>query len=180
MAARVFIKGRKEPIEIENDRARKLKVLRFGDANGNGKADPLQGIDLGDEWAGEIGKIATIELDRPAQTKKQFDQEQSCLEDAMKILAIPIAERAKLVGQFKLEWYMRSNLTEKEPPAEAIAKAQEISLAYYTANPKAIRVERKLFEPLLFARFGLKKGGSLVEKLSQTMQVEQPKTDVPF
>lgn len=154
MSARVFIKGRKEPIEIENDRARKLKILRFGDANGNGKADPMQGIDLGDEWAGELGKISSVELERREQTKQAFDQEQSCLEDAMKILAIPIAERAKLVGQFKLEWFMRSNLTEKDPPEDVVAQAQEISLGYYTENPQAIRVARELFEPLLSARWG--------------------------
>ena len=60
--ALIFIKKRREPIEIEYTRAKKIKDLRFGDINGNGKGAPLETVNLGDEWAGELGQISAVEL----------------------------------------------------------------------------------------------------------------------
>jgi hypothetical protein len=70
--ARVKIRGRKDAIEIEDSRARQIKVLRFGRPDGTGKADPHDDLDLGDDWAGMLGQVDWIELDRvvkPSQTK---------------------------------------------------------------------------------------------------------------
>lgn len=61
--ALIEIKGRKEKIVIDNMRAVKIKVLRFGDIDGNGAVDPKDGIDLGD-WAGEIGMIRSVEIEK--------------------------------------------------------------------------------------------------------------------
>lgn len=69
--ALISIKGRKEPIEISNEIARKIKHRWCGDVNtGAGKADKTDILDLG-EWAGEYGAIRSIELDRgPAPAPK--------------------------------------------------------------------------------------------------------------
>lgn len=70
--AKIIIKGRKEPIELDNETAKKVKHRWCGDVStGAGKADPTDIVDLGD-WAGEYGSIRSIELDRyvpPPKTK---------------------------------------------------------------------------------------------------------------
>lgn len=68
--ARVKIRGRKDAIEIEDSRARQIKVLRFGKPDGTGKADPHDDLDLGDDWAGMLGQVDWIELDRKTVPKK--------------------------------------------------------------------------------------------------------------
>lgn len=62
--ANIKIKGRTESIIISNDLAKKIKLLKFGDENGNNKASSTDLIDLG-EWAGEIGEIRSIEIEKP-------------------------------------------------------------------------------------------------------------------
>lgn len=68
--AKIKIRGRKEAITIEDDRARQIKVLRFGNSDGIGKADPHDDLDLGDEWAGMLGQVDWIELDRKPEVMK--------------------------------------------------------------------------------------------------------------
>ncbi len=58
----IKIRGRKDVIEVDTIRARKIKTLRFGDVNGKGKADPKDDLDLGDIWAGTIGMVEWVEL----------------------------------------------------------------------------------------------------------------------
>lgn len=70
--AKVFIKNRKEPLEVDNTTAKRVKSRWCGDpTTGAGKAQKDDILDLG-EWAGEYGAIRSIELDRyihPEQTK---------------------------------------------------------------------------------------------------------------
>lgn len=62
--AKIFIKSRKEPLEIPNEKAKQIKLRWCGDSNtGAGKAERDDILDLG-EWAGEYGSIRSIELDR--------------------------------------------------------------------------------------------------------------------
>lgn len=68
--ALIKIRGRKEPITVDNARGRQIKTLRFGDAAGNGKADPHDDLDLGDEWAGMLGQVEWIQLELAPQPKK--------------------------------------------------------------------------------------------------------------
>lgn len=68
--ARIKIRGRKEPIEVDNARARSVKALIFGNTDGTGKADPHEYLDLGDAWAGMVGQVDWIELDRVIQPSK--------------------------------------------------------------------------------------------------------------
>ena len=68
--ATIKIRGRREPITVDDTRARKIKVLRFGDVNGKGKADPHEDLDLGDEWAGTIGMVEWVELGKAKEIPK--------------------------------------------------------------------------------------------------------------
>ena len=62
--AHIKIKGRLEPITVSNERAIRLKALRFGDPYKKLSPAPLTDVvDLGD-WSGEIGRISEVELDR--------------------------------------------------------------------------------------------------------------------
>jgi hypothetical protein len=70
--AKIFIKGRNEPLEVQNEIAKQVKHRWCGDVStGAGKAEKSDIVDLGD-WAGEYGQIRCIELDRyipPARTR---------------------------------------------------------------------------------------------------------------
>ena len=63
----IKIRGRKEVIEVDNARGRQVKLLRFGDVNGKGKADPHDDLDLGDAWAGTIGQVEWVEIGKDAK-----------------------------------------------------------------------------------------------------------------
>lgn len=69
--AKIKIIGRREVIEVDGTKARQIKILRFGDSHGVGKVDPMTDIDLGDSWAGKIGQIDWIELDRKPQERTE-------------------------------------------------------------------------------------------------------------
>lgn len=154
----VKIKGRREVINLPDERARQLKNVWLGKF-GYTKANPREVIDL-DEWVGEFGQIASIEIYTSGAQRENVDYLEQERKDHEAILAIPIEERAKLIAQFKLEWYARSEFKEYEPPEEIKKQAEEISLKFYTENPQAVRVDRELFEPLLAGRFGDKKKSS--------------------
>ena len=66
----IEIRGRREKLTIDNARALKIKTLRFGDINGNGMADSKDGIEIG-EWTGELGKIISIEIEKPRVYKQE-------------------------------------------------------------------------------------------------------------
>lgn len=77
--AKITIKGRKEPIEVENEIAKRVKSRWCGDpTTGAGKAQKDDILDLG-EWAGEYGSIRSIELDKykPAQVPTKAVQLQN-------------------------------------------------------------------------------------------------------
>lgn len=61
--AQIGIKKRRENVLVSNEKGSKLKVMRFGDEHGRGKMPLDTPIDLG-EWSGELGQIASVELDR--------------------------------------------------------------------------------------------------------------------
>lgn len=76
--ALISIKGRKDPIEVPNDIARKVKRRWLGVfETGEGKAEKTDVLDLGD-WAGEYGQIKSVELDKfqsKPKSKAVFSEE---------------------------------------------------------------------------------------------------------
>lgn len=167
--ALVYIRRKKEPIEIDNDRARKIKLLRFGDINGNGKADPSELVDLGDEWAGELGQIAAVEITKERPAVVQVDPEAERRAEEARLRAIPIEKRVDVIGFgfFKLSWWMRSGRqeTQKNPPEHVMDYARRYALAYLKANPKEVSIPITVYEPLLEKHWGKK------ESLSEKMRV---------
>jgi len=62
--AEIHIRGRSEALTVSNEKARRIKTLRFGDPQKKilpERPDTL--VDLGD-WSGELRKITAIDLDR--------------------------------------------------------------------------------------------------------------------
>ena len=174
--AKINIKRKREPLIISNERAKNVRELWVK----NPKSTDL--IDL-DGWSGEINQIVSIELE-PAnygtKTVDNFNDEYYRAKKAK--LAQPPERRAKNLEEFKLMWFTRSNLTEKEAPKEALEKAEKISFEFFTKNPKEFRVPYSVFEPILFAKFGLRGNSRSVEKIAEKMEVETEvkASDIPF
>lgn len=176
--AQIFIKKRKEPIFISDERAGKLKKIWLE----NPKSDDLVDLEI---WTGEIRMISSIEIEKERK-ENRVDYEKEHREAVERILKQPPEVRAKHLGEFELNWFMRSGMNEKHPPQEVMQKAEAIALKYFTENPNQIRVPRELYEPLMFARFGVKNqsanSGQISNKLAEKMTVSEPvkKSDVPF
>jgi hypothetical protein len=156
--ALVFIKRKKEPVEISNERARRIKVLRFGDQFGENKAEPTELVDLGDEWAGEIGQIVSVEItkDRPHEKiVEDPDKEYRAFIESQ--LKLSLRDRASQLARFSMMWFARSSFSEKEPPQEVKDMAREAGLKWLTANPNEPLVHIKVYEPILVKYWGEKK-----------------------
>ena len=164
----IYIRKRREPIEVENERARKIKLLRFGNQDGEGKADPSDLIDLGDDWAGEIGQISSVEITktRPQEVKVDPLKEQNEWRAAQ--LAMPVEVRAKNLTVFKIAWFMRSGMKQKEPPPTVMEFAERMALNWFKAHPNAPELGGDVLEELLTKHWGAKKGKGLLDKRLST------------
>lgn len=72
----IKIKGRVDGIKVSYSTAKKIKQMKFGDDTvfpviSKAKATDL--IDLGEEWAGEFGQIASIQIGE-VSSKYQIEQ----------------------------------------------------------------------------------------------------------
>lgn len=135
--ATIKIRGRLEPITIENDRAYKVKQRKFG-LDGVEKAEPTDVVDLGD-WAGEYSRIVEIEMTKERRQGEDPEVVRQREEEAQrqKWLAMSPEEKAKNTGRFKLSYSMRLGDFKAEPPEKVMAEVQARLLKYYTENPKA-------------------------------------------
>lgn len=162
----ISVRGRKEPIEVEEERGRKIKTLRFGDLNGNGKADLDTDIDLGDEWSGQLGRITAIEFVRAEVERVEVDTEEIKQKQYIESqLKLPPSKRGGNFGLFKISWWMRSGMRadQKEPPAAVMKEVEKISTAYFTKHPKAYDLPSNILEPVLVKHWGEKKPKTLGE-----------------
>lgn len=147
--AYIYIRGRKDPLTVSNERARNIKKARFGDAEGKGVVDPRTGVDLGD-WAGEIGMIRIVETEREKKyIDKSADEERERLIEEEKWLALPAEEKARGLGMFKIGWSVAHGFSQSDPPQAILDKAYQIQLKYFRENPKALRTPREIFQELL-------------------------------
>lgn len=163
--ALIFIKRRKEPIEISDERARKIKNLRFGDIDGIGKAEPTEMIDLGDEWAGELGQIIAVELTKKKSTTPVMNEFEKQVQDEQRLRELPPEKRIEVIGFgfFKLAWWMRSNKVEETPSEEIIALAREAALKYLAQYPFAVRIPSDIYEGILTKYWGKKQSTNTAE-----------------
>lgn len=156
MAGFIYIKRKKDPIEVTEDRARKIKLLRFGN-DGENKADPEELIDLGDEWAGKLGEITAVEIKKDVPKTKPIDPDAERREWMRQELAKPIEERAKELALFKIAWWMRSGMKEKEVPKTVLEVAEQEALKWFTEHPNAPQLDTSVLEPILVKYWGTAK-----------------------
>ena len=147
--AKIKIRGRLEPIEIENEKAQKVKDRKFG-FNGVEKAEPTDLVDLG-EWAGEYSRIVEIEMTKTSSTRdyaaeKQEREEQERKEQWLKMSPETKAEQ---IGWFKLAYSMRLGQFKTDPPENVIKEVTARLVKFYTENPTAETYPHSLTEDLL-------------------------------
>lgn len=151
--AQIWIKGRKEPIEVSREIAKQVKHRWCGDpSTGAGKADKTDVFQI-DDFAGEYGMIKMIEIDK---IKVEFDHEahrkaQEAEEEKQRQewLQMPPEKKAKHLGQFKLAWSVRHNFSKEDPPQDVLDQAEKLQLEYYRNNPQAEAIPPRVYESLL-------------------------------
>lgn len=150
--ARIVIKGRREPIEIEYERAAKIKNRWLG-VNGEEKATKDDILDLG-IWSGEYGRIAEIEL-IPSFTssqsvedplKKYEDEEQKRIAEWVTLTP---EQKGSRLSRFKLAYGHKTGKYNEPVPEDILKKAEKIQVDYYKKNPKAFGVPYEAFGDLL-------------------------------
>lgn len=159
----IYIKRRREPIEVANDRAYRVKCRWLG-IDDTPKAEPTEVLDLG-EWAGEYSQIVSVEMSKEApKPAKTYEEEER--EKHAELMRTPVEERAKMLGAFKLGWFVRSHMTQKEPPATVMDVAERVALAYLKKNPRVAFATNDVFEPIFKQHFGKKAAPTLAEKMT--------------
>jgi hypothetical protein len=159
----IVIKRRREPIEMANDRAQKIKDRWLG-LNNQPKAEPNDLVDL-DVWAGEYSQIASIEITRPAPTpvSTAVDYEAEAKKEREAFFKKTIEERGQSTARFELSYSVRTGNFSKAPD-EIIEKAKKIQVEWYRANPD------KHWQDFPMEAYGdlmpAKKGVSLSEKMT--------------
>ena len=139
--AQIYLKGRKEPIEVTNEVARNVKRRWCGDpSTGAGKAEKDDILQL-DDWAGEYGMIKMIELDK-VKTEVDHESHRKAQEaederQRQEWLKLPPEKKALLLGHFKLRWSVHHGFSKADPPQDVLDKAYQIQLEYFRANPES-------------------------------------------
>jgi len=160
--AKIKIRGRFEPIEIDNARAQKVKDRKFGN-NGIEKAEATDVVDLG-EWAGEYGRIVEIEM-TIAEKRNSHEQDRATQEEEERRrqwLALSPEEKGKATGRFKLSYSVRTGEFKKDPPADVMGQVIERQTKFFTENPTAEMCPVSVLEDLLPKQ----QGETLAEKMS--------------
>lgn len=132
--ALIKIRGRLEPVVVDDERAKRIKERKFG-KDGVGAALPNELIDLGD-WAGEYGRIVEVELSKkssdasdPMELEKKRNKE-----ERDKWLAQPVKYKANTVGWFKILYATRMGDFKAEPPADVLEKVVALHERLYAAD----------------------------------------------
>ena len=161
--AKIIIKGRREPLEIENARAQIIKNRKLG-LNGETPADPLDLVDLG-EWCGEYGRIVEIEFTKEVKENgvdsAQAQREREEKEQRERWLKLSPEAKGEATGRFKLSYAMRLGQFKLDPPEDVMKKVVAILTKYYKENPTAMTYPTELTDHLLPP----KAGQSLAEKM---------------
>lgn len=159
----ITIRRRKDPVEVDEERGRKIKVLRFGDVNGNNKAEPDMDIDLGDDWSGKLDQIVSIEFVRADVERTMSDPNIEAKQEEQRLLSLSPEERANNLGMFSISWFMRSGMKQKEVPAKALAEAKKLAVAYFKKYPSVAVLPITVLEPILEKQFGNTKPQTLAQ-----------------
>lgn len=164
--ALIVIRRRKEPIEIENARAQRIKERWVG-TDTVAKAEPDELLDLG-EWAGKYSQIESIEMTRPKRVEVVKDPLAEEKAEHARLLAMKIEDRVDAIGfgMFKITWWMRSGRqpAHKEPPKEVMDFAKRYALTYLKAHPTETSIPSNVYTELLVKHWGAREP-SLADKM---------------
>lgn len=166
--ALIKIRGRLEPIAMDDARAKKIKERKFGVEGRVEKALPTELVDLGD-WSGEYGRIVEIELSKKTDDNDPRELEKKrAHEERVKFLAQSPKAKANIVGWFKVMYASRMGDWKAEPSAETLAKVVELQERLYTAdkNLMPMRITAAEYGDLLPPR----RGGSM--RLGDRMRIK--------
>ena len=147
--AKIFIKGRREPIDIENARAVIIKNRKYG-LNGEQARRPEDAVDLGD-WCGEYGRIMEIELTVENQLsdteQKAREKEEQKRQDEW--LRMPPENKGRFIGKFRLAYQAALGDFKAGVPAEAEQLVVQLQTDFYEKNPHALGVPSEVYAHLL-------------------------------
>jgi hypothetical protein len=146
--ATIKIRGRKEVITLDDDRAKKLKNRKFG-LNQTAKADPQDLVDLG-VWAGEYGRIIEIEItgrtetvdQRAKQAAKDKAEEERWMKSKPEV-------KAQGVGRFKLVYASRLGDFSAQPSKDVLKKVEKVQCEFYKKNPNTRHLPLEAYGDLL-------------------------------
>jgi len=135
--ATIKIRGRLEPIIVDDAIAKKVKARKFGD--GVAQAQPNELVDLG-EWSGEYGRIVEIEFQRKendearrAEAQRKLEEEKRKEEEWLKK---PAEEKAKSETMFETAYAMRMfGKFRCELPPDVSKRAYEVRLQWFKDHP---------------------------------------------
>lgn len=164
--ARIKIRGRREELTLDNERALKLKRRKFGLDNVE-KAKPNDGVDLG-IWAGEYGQIVSIEIETASVTPASRQQERMDAEEQAEKEAwakLTPEEKASRIARFKLSYSVRLNDFTAEPPAKVLKELNKRLIEFFTEDSEAPHYPQELVEDLLPPKTGTQ---SLAERMRVT------------
>lgn len=154
--ALIYVKRRKDPIKISNDRALAVKDAKFGNGN-TPKADNEEFLDLG-IWAGQFGEIVQIELDeiitRQASQAPDYEAEKKAEEDAMRKLSKEDLAKKHLRMISLWKWFSWSKMAEKEAPQEAQDFMLKKLTDFFKKNTNEIYPPKDLVEAFREKYFG--------------------------
>ncbi len=147
--AQIKIRGRLEPLIIDNERALKLKKKKFG-SDLIQKAEPTDLIDLG-EWSGEYSRIIEIEMTSGKDTTetsfdKQVRKEEIATEKWKKKTP---EEKGRSIGRFTLAYQVRLCEFGTQPPEDVLKKVREIQTTFFESDAEATACPSELYEALL-------------------------------
>lgn len=135
----IKIRGRAEPLTIDDERARKVKNRKFG-TGGVPKAEPTELVDLG-VWSGEYGRIVEVEFpssekDDVAEMRRKLDQL-----DRQKFLSLSPKLKAQRVGWFKILYAGRLGDWRAEPSPELLDRVVAFQETWYASHPKSMPMQ---------------------------------------
>ena len=176
--ALIYIRGKRDPIQVSNERGIEIKKHRFGevmpDGHTLGKSEPTEDIDLG-VWCGEIGQIRAVELEpKPREADPQDLQQQE--EEARRFqewIKQPPEKKARHFEYFKICWSVAHNFEKSDPPPHVLDEVYKIQLDYFKKNPKATVTPKDMFGSIL----PNKRAGS--SKIAEKMKVKVNLDDIP-
>ena len=152
----VYLKRRRDPIEISNERAIRLRVMWLGDENGNNKADPNTAFTIGGVSC-DLSELKMIDIPDESP-KQQRDYEAEHRIEMQKALSTPVEIRAMADGLFQLSWFMRSGMkTEYENvPREVLNEVHSCQLDWLKKNTHVPFAPPHVTEHILVRYFGKK------------------------